>query len=432
MSLADDAKLLLIPTGYKTSKVYSVFPTDGDGDFTYTRSGDASRVNPGGLIETVGTNIPRIDHFGGGCPTLNLEPQRTNLILYSEQFSGTNWGSVNTTITANQTISPDGTLTADKLQRNSTSASYRSHNISKSATATTYTTSAFIKKGSDDYFAMRAQGSYPSRVDIRFRFDTEQIYSATAFSNFTILDYGVQNYSNGWYRMHFTYTSDTHTNLSITFSPRATNGNIDSSDTSSTSFAYVWGAQTEVGSYVSSYIKTEASTVTRLVDSCEVASGLENVINQTEGVFYIEFEYLYETTTDSSTDAFRDILVMGTASDISEGISIDNYRSGFRVFIKGSGMTTQSVGTSSAGSSQPNTRYKLAVNYKSGDNKAYLNGSLLGSVQTGDVNFATDLDGIFFSYNDISRSFKNQKKVYDLRVYDTALTDTELTELTTL
>ena len=91
MSLADDAKLLLIPTGYKASKVYSVFPTDGDGDFDYTRSGNASRVNPGGLIETVGTNIPRIDHFGGGCPTLLLEPQRTNSILQSNDPSGANW-----------------------------------------------------------------------------------------------------------------------------------------------------------------------------------------------------------------------------------------------------------------------------------------------------------------------------------------------------
>ena len=195
---------------------------------------------------------------------------------------------------------------------------------------------------------------------------------------------------------------------------------------------YVWGTQIEQASYPTSYIKTEASTVTRLVDSCEVASGLENIINQTEGVFYIEFEYLYETTTDSSTDANRDILVLGTASDISEGISIDNYRSQFRVFIQGSGMTTQSVGNNTAGSSQPNTRYKLAVNYKSGDNKAYLNGSLLGTVQTGNIIFANELDGIFFSYNSRSRPFKNQKKVYDLRVYDTALTDNELIELTTL
>ena len=121
MSLADDAKLLLIPTGYKTSKVYSVFPTDGDGDFDYTRSGDASRVNPGGLIETVGTNIPRIDHFGGGCPTLLLEPQRTNDTTYSQDFTQTSyWNNViDVVATKNEAIAPDGTLTANKIQANS-------------------------------------------------------------------------------------------------------------------------------------------------------------------------------------------------------------------------------------------------------------------------------------------------------------------------
>ena len=246
---------------------------------------------------------------------------------------------------------------------------------------------------------------------------TETISTSLATASFDKLD-------GGWYRLKMTATSPNP----IQGSTRA---KIILPEVGS---IFIWGAQMEAGGYATSYIKNvdDINGVTRLVDSCEVASGLENVINQTEGVFYIEFEYLYETTTDSSTDANRDILVLGTASDISEGISIDNFRSQFRVFIQGSGMTTQSVGASTTGSSQPNTRYKLAVNYKSGDNKAYLNGSLLGSVQTGDVNFATDLDGIFFSYNSGSRPFKNQKKVYDLRVYDTALTDAELTELTTI
>jgi hypothetical protein len=92
-------------------------------------------------------------------------------------------------------------------------------------------------------------------------------------------------------------------------------------------------------------------------------------------------------------------------------------------------MTTQSIGNNTTGASQPNTRYKLAVKYKTGDCKAYLNGSLLGS-STGTVSFATDLDGIFFSYNDSSRLFKNQKKVYQLMIFNEALSDAELITLT--
>jgi hypothetical protein len=45
MSYFDDASLVMIPSGTKTSKVYSVKPIDGTGDLTFTRSNDtATRV----------------------------------------------------------------------------------------------------------------------------------------------------------------------------------------------------------------------------------------------------------------------------------------------------------------------------------------------------------------------------------------------------
>ena len=49
--MATIPSLALIPSGYKASKVYSVLPTDGVGDFDFTRSGNATRVNSDGLIE---------------------------------------------------------------------------------------------------------------------------------------------------------------------------------------------------------------------------------------------------------------------------------------------------------------------------------------------------------------------------------------------
>ena len=96
MSLADQASLLLIPSGYKSQKVYSIFPTDGDGDFDFSRSGSATRIAKNGLITTVDSNVPRleypmIDGVQKGCPSLKLEPQRTNLITYSSDFPRTYW-----------------------------------------------------------------------------------------------------------------------------------------------------------------------------------------------------------------------------------------------------------------------------------------------------------------------------------------------------
>jgi hypothetical protein len=58
MSFYDDASLVVIPSGFKTSKVYAEKPTDGSGDLSFTRTGDtATRVGPDGLIQKVRTNV---------------------------------------------------------------------------------------------------------------------------------------------------------------------------------------------------------------------------------------------------------------------------------------------------------------------------------------------------------------------------------------
>ena len=46
--------LAMIPSAYADSKVYSVLPNNGDGDFTFNRDSSATRVGQNGLIQTVG------------------------------------------------------------------------------------------------------------------------------------------------------------------------------------------------------------------------------------------------------------------------------------------------------------------------------------------------------------------------------------------
>ena len=55
--------------------------------FDFTRAGTATVVNRSGLIETVQSGIPRIDFSDDANGALLLEPQSTNLITYSEDFS---------------------------------------------------------------------------------------------------------------------------------------------------------------------------------------------------------------------------------------------------------------------------------------------------------------------------------------------------------
>ena len=75
--------IAMIPSGYKATKVYSVLPTNGDGDFTFDRNNAGTRVNKDGLIEQVATDVPRLDYSDGSCPSLLLEPASVNLALFN-------------------------------------------------------------------------------------------------------------------------------------------------------------------------------------------------------------------------------------------------------------------------------------------------------------------------------------------------------------
>jgi hypothetical protein len=79
MNLYNDASIIITPNGFKAGKLYAV----KGADLTVTRATSATRVNANGVIETVGANVPLIDHTGGGCPTILVQPQRTNSLLNS-------------------------------------------------------------------------------------------------------------------------------------------------------------------------------------------------------------------------------------------------------------------------------------------------------------------------------------------------------------
>ena len=105
-NLLEEASILLTPTAYNDGKMLSVKPTNGDGDFIFTRNSAATRVNAQGLVDSVSENLPRIN-YEGGCGSWLLEPQSTNLYLNSETLFTQN----NTTLASTYTVSFYGTGT---------------------------------------------------------------------------------------------------------------------------------------------------------------------------------------------------------------------------------------------------------------------------------------------------------------------------------
>ena len=120
--------LALIPAA-QGRKLFSVLPSSGVVDFDFSRSGKATRINSQGLIEEVSNgqsrlNYPMIDGKVVGCPHHILEPQRTNLITYSEYFSQSYWTKNGSSVTGSF-VSPDGTNNATKLVENSSNADHQ-------------------------------------------------------------------------------------------------------------------------------------------------------------------------------------------------------------------------------------------------------------------------------------------------------------------
>ena len=83
-------KYLYVPSGYKAGTAYGVLPNVANADLAFVRGSTATRINADGLLESMDTNVPRIDYTDGSCPTLLTEPERINLAQYSEQIDS--WG----------------------------------------------------------------------------------------------------------------------------------------------------------------------------------------------------------------------------------------------------------------------------------------------------------------------------------------------------
>jgi Fe-S cluster assembly iron-binding protein IscA len=531
MSLYDDASLIMFPSGYKEDKIYSLKPTDGSGDLTFTRASTATRVNAEGLIEEasvlgselitngdfatdsdwsketgwtisggnlVGTSVttglayqssiveankmykatfdavvtsgsislyfdggtgyqgittttqtvtvfftaaatsplyfrsntsaftgsidnvsvkevitldvPRIDYTGGGCAKLLLEPQRTNLVTYSEDFSNAAWTKTNATITANNTTSPDGTTNADKLTEDTSTGT---HKVTATAAAPNiYTISVYAK--------------YNGRILQIASTSTAGHYANFDLLNGVIGNFGVTTenvtiteFANGWYRCSMTTTSNMNTAI-ISTVQSTTSAYQESYLGDGTSGIYIYGAQLELGSYSTSLINTTSTAVTRLADSAS-KSGISSLINSTEGVLYAEISALAND---------------GTFKVISMS---DSSTSNVVRFYKNINENQMSIRVTVAGVHQFNVVYtlpdstannKMALKYKANDFAFWVNGVEVVTATSGTTFTAGTLTELAF--DDGSGATPFYGNVQSLMIFPSALSDTELATLTTL
>jgi hypothetical protein len=365
-------------------------------------TGDRARLNyeiEGGLVNTK--------------PSLLLEPQSTNLLTYSEDFSDSSWTSqaVGSTVTSNSIVSPDGTLNADTIQGNGSSTFVH---IRKNINLTTasHTFSIFAKKGTNNFLAVQAQ-YYSGATNTAVIFDLNNRIVTSGSGN-------IEDYGNEWLKCSYTVviSSDVTGRFLIGLAYNGTTIEFPSTLTANGKNIYIYGAQLEQLSYSTSYIPTNGSVQSRANETCNGA-GTSSILPSEEGILYCQIAALADDLS------FRIISISDGSNDniIKLGYRSDSNNIYYEVR---SGAASQAFQKYT--SSDITQFHKVAVKYKANDFAMWVNGTQVLSDTSGLT--PTGFNDLSFALGGSSSIFYG--KIRDIRVYNTKeMTDSEVDILLT-
>jgi len=346
--------------------------------FDTTTSGYIDNVS---IIEiTDDTDLPRID-YTDGTGSLLLEPQSTNLVTYSEDFS--QWTSGGGTITTQSGfLAPDGSNNAIKITSSDISAA-------------------------SSYFALTGLNLTET--------NTRTIYAKTVSGTGTVKLLSHNSNTNNTFTLTENYqrfevnTTASATGLTFFYG-------VDFRGGTTLSEVIIWGAQAEDLSYATSYIPTNGSTVTRDADVCN-NSGSSDLINSTEGVLYAEIAAL-------ANDGTSRRISLSSGSDANRvSLEIDETSNRIKVFMNGGSISAAIITFDASDLTQFN---KIAIKYKSGDVSLFLNGTEVATSTS--TNMPVGLDRLNFDGGNGNNDFYG--KVKCVAVFKEALTDEELAKIT--
>ena len=370
---------------------------DGTDLYTTTLSTNTATYSISNIsVQEIQVNTPRIDFSDSADGALLLEPQSTNLITYSEDFSDSSW-TLFGSIQANSSVSPNGLTTATKLTH-----THSQYNMLRVVAGGVRTTSVFVKNvDADNFYIRKSGGGYAY-----YNFDTKTVNDNSL---------KVEYFSNDWIRLSLSTDETALRQFGI--------GQSETDLSEVGNSVYVWGAQVEESSYPTSYIPTQGSASTRIAETCN-NSGSAQDFNSEEGVLYAEIAALSNTADASKFISISD----GTYNNRASILFSNGSTNQIRTFLRVGGVVQIDVYNNVTDVANFN---KVAFSYKENDFKVYINGSLVSSDTSGSVWSANTITKLSFSEINTSAN-KFEGKVKGTRLYNTALTDQELIALTTI
>ena len=356
---------------------------------------------------TTRLNMPRVDYLNNSNGSLILEPQRTNLVTHSSDFSG-GWALDDATKVSNSTASPDGTVNAITLIGN-TNASR--HHISKVAAGSVTASLSVFAKAKELRYLQIASANITSQY---VNFDVSDGTIGTVGSSFT--DAKIEDYGNGWYRCSVTSTNQ-YNSMYISLVSSLTSSWLESwTMSNNTDGLYLYGAQVEQGDYATSYIPTSGSTVTRTADVCDNA-GTSATFNDAEGVLFAEIAALANDGTN------RTISISDGTNTNQIVLRFSSTANQITAYITDGGVITAELTHTLTNALNYN---KIGLKYKLNDVGLWVNGTEVATDTS--ATMPSGFDELKFSRADGANDFYGKCK--QLMVFDEALSDSELQALT--
>lgn len=395
MNLYDKSSLILVPSGVKASKVYSQRPENGDGDFTFTRASVANRINKDGLLEQVASNVPRLDYTDSSCPSLLLEPQRTNLLLQSNQFN-TSWAALSSGSVTSGQSGIYGSNNAWELTSTSSGGNLYQGNSNSGI----QTFSVYAKSDGSTGIRLYAFGSL--NANAYFNLSTGVVLGAS-----NTIASSIENVGNGWYRCSISF-NQTNTGLRFYTSNNSTSLAAGS--------VYIQHAQLESGSYPTSVIETTTTQVTRNADITDRGANLSYTGDYT---LFMEFEL----TKDA-------VYFLNSTAGSSYTMFFENDDTYFKFGRQSGDAANLYFVNRFDWAAALGTNIKFALVKDGTDAAMFVN----GTKYTPSTNTLTTgneiLDWRYLSYS-TTADRQEQAYIKQLLEFETALTDTELQNLTT-
>lgn len=342
---------------------------------TFSRASIATYTGADQLVHTVATDTPRFDHSPGTGATLGLliEESRTNTLNYSEDFSQAAWIKNSVTVTGGQ-ASPDGGTGAYDVTNSSTGGtSYMNYWLGPLPTGQ-YTFSIFVKK----------RGFNATWPTIRIKEKSVNVYRGIDFnpsdgssnSHGSIDARGLIDYGS-WYRVWFTATFPTNKPDGLQIFPA-----LNPSGNAGTGTITIFGAQVEAGGYMTSYIPTNGSSLTRAADLARVVAP-GSWFSTLGGTVQTDLQLInYNSGGTPFVVNFPDITTGGGTDQF--GLKLAN-SGGWKYTSSVTAGGTSQVSTSDSATVVKGETLKLAAAYSANSFSFYRDGAALGTDSSGSL-----------------------------------------------